>query len=82
MGPSAGVVVVVVIVVIVRNNVRQSCDSRTVSPRIIKFYRNLYTRPVYKRTGYEVTMYLRSEVIGVRKRAENDACDGFNIESP
>ena len=33
-------------------------------------------------TGYDVTMYFRSEVIDFRKRANNNASDGFNLESP
>ena len=40
------------------------------------------TGGVYKDNGYDVTIYFRSEVIGVRKTAENDASEGFNLESP
>ena len=32
---------------------------------------NLHTRRVYNHTGYDYTMYFRSEVIGVRKTADN-----------
>ena len=43
---------------------------------------NLHTSRVYNHTGYDVTMYFRSGVIDVRKRAENDNSDGYNLESP
>ena len=43
--------------------------------------KNLHTGRFYNRTGYEVTIYFRSEVIDVRKTSENDASDGFNLES-
>ena len=62
--------------------VRQSYISRMVLPRITKFYTNFHTRRFYKRAGYVTTMYFRSEVIDVRKRDENDASDGFYLESP
>ena len=62
-GPSAGIVVVVV-----RHRVRQSCISRTVCPRINKFYTTLHTRRVYKTTGYDVTDYFRSEAAPKKKR--------------
>ena len=32
---------------------------------------NLHTRRIYNHAGYDVTMYFRSEVIGVRKWAES-----------
>ena len=41
----------------------------------------LHTRRVYNHTGNNFTMYFRSEVIDVRKRAESDAYGGFNLES-
>ena len=62
---------VVVVVYVVRNKVRQSYISRTVRPRIIKFCANLCTRLVHNHTGYDVTMYFRSEVIEHRKTADN-----------
>ena len=37
---------------------------------------------VYSHTGYDVIIHFRSEVIDVRKKAENDASGGFNPESP
>ena len=43
---------------------------------------NLHTDRVYNRTGYDDTIYFRSEVIGVRKTSENYASDVFNLESP
>ena len=43
---------------------------------------NLHTRRVYNHTRYGVTKYFRSEVIDVRKTAENDSSDSFNLESP
>ena len=50
---------------------RQSYISRTVWPTIIKFCENLHTCRLYNHTGYDVTLYFRSEVIGVRKTADN-----------
>ena len=41
---------------------KQSYISRTVWPRIIKFYANLHIRRFYNRAGYDVTTYFRSEV--------------------
>ena len=38
-------------------------------------------RRACNRTWHEVTMYFRPEVIDVRKRAENDASDGFGSNS-
>ena len=60
---------------------RQSYISKTVWPRITKFYVNIRSRQIYNQTWYDVTMYFRSEVIDVRKRAVNDVFDGFNLES-
>ena len=37
--------------------------------------------PVDNNTGHDVTIYFRSEVIDVRKTAENDASDGFGSNS-
>jgi len=59
------------------DKVSQSYISRTVWPRITKFHLNLHAPGVYNSTGYDVTMCFRSEVIDVRKGAENDASDGF-----
>ena len=61
---------------------RKSYISGTVQPRITKFYTILHTHRVDNHTGYDVTICFRSEVIDVRKRADNDASDGFNPESP
>ena len=44
-------------------HLRQSCISRTVRPRITKFYTNLQIRRIYNHTGYDFTSYFRSEVI-------------------
>ena len=44
-------------------HLRQSYISRTVWPRITKFYTNLHTGRVYNHTGYDVTSYFWSEVI-------------------
>ena len=63
--------VVVVVVVVVRNKVRQSYISRTVLPRITKFYTHLHTHRVYNHTGHDVTRYFQSEVMDVRKTADN-----------
>ena len=51
-------------------------------PRITKFFMNLYTHWVYNHAGYDVTICFRSEVVDVRKRTENDASNGFSLESP
>ena len=68
--------------VIVHHKVKQSYISRMVSPRIAKFYMNLHTGQVYNHIGYDVTTYRRSEVIDVRKTAENAGSNGFgsNVE--
>ena len=57
----------------VLHKVRQSYISRTVWPCITNFYTN--------HAGEDVTSYFCLEVIQVRKTAENDASDDFNIES-
>ena len=44
-----------------------------------KVYANLHFGRVYNRTGYDVTIYYWSEVIDVRKAAENAAYDGFAV---
>ena len=49
---------------------------------ITKLYTKLHTGRVYNHTGYDVTIYFLSEVIGVRRTAENDASDLYNLESP
>ena len=69
-------------VVVVRHNVRQSYISRTVWTRITKCYTNLHIGQFYNHTRYDITIYIRPEVIDVRKTAENYACDGFNLDSP
>ena len=71
----------VVVVVAVRNKVRLSYISRTVCSKITTFYVKIHNRRAYNHTGYDVTTYFRSAVIDVRKRAENDAFGGFNLES-
>ena len=43
---------------------------------------SLHTSQIYNYTGHDITMRFRSEVIDVRKRAENDPSNGFNLESP
>ena len=44
-------------------HLRQSHSSTTVSPRITQFYTNLQTSRVHNHTRYDVTNYIRSEVI-------------------
>ena len=42
-----------------------------------ELYANLQTGRVYNHTGYDVSMHFRSEVMDVRKTAENAESDGF-----
>ena len=53
--------------VVVLHKVRQSYISRTVWPRVSKFYMNLHnhTGQVYSRARYDVNNYFLSEVINV-----------------
>ena len=41
--------------------------SRTVWPRITKFFTNLQTSRVYNHTGYDVTNYFRSEATAIKQ---------------
>ena len=49
--------------VFVRREISPSNISRTVWPRITKFYTDIYTDIVYSPTGHRVIIYFRSEVI-------------------
>ena len=70
------------VVVVVRHKLRQLYISRRVWHGTTKFYRSLQTGRTYNHTGYDVTIYFQSEVIGVWKTVENDASDLFNVDSP
>ena len=48
---------------IVRHEMSSSNISKTVWPRITKFYRYIHTDIAYRRTGYDVIIYVLSEVI-------------------
>ena len=50
-----------------RTIARHSYISRTLWPRITKFYANLHTRRVYNHTGYDVTNYFRSEATATKQ---------------
>ena len=52
-------------------------SSRTVWPRITKFYTDIHTGSLYGHTGYDVTSYFRSEVIPKKKTVKNAASDSF-----
>ena len=45
---------------IVRHETSSSNISKTVRPRIAKFYVNIHTDIVYSHTGYDVIIYFRS----------------------
>ena len=72
------------VVLVVRHKVSKSHISRTVWSGITKVYRNLHIGWVYNRTGYDITIYFRPEVIGVevvylRSRISRES---FQLESP
>ena len=52
----------------VRHEISFSNISKTVCPRIIKFYVNIHTDIVYIRTGYDIIIYFQSEVTGENSR--------------
>ena len=64
-----------------RHKMRQSYISRTVWRRITEFYVNINTGQLYNQTQQDITSYFQSESVDVPKMAENDACEGFNLES-
>ena len=70
------------VVVAVRQKVRLSYISITVWPRITTFYKNRHTGRIYKSTGQTVTVPFMSEVISVRKTAENDASTAPTYNHP
>ena len=60
----------------VRHEISSSNISKTVRPRITKFYGDIHTDIVYSHTGYDVIIYFQSEVIGEnsRWRTEENSC--------
>ena len=56
----------------VRSFVRHEISSwniwKTIWPRITKFYRHIHTDILYSHTGYDVTIYFRSEAIRENSR--------------
>ena len=50
-------------IMFVRREINSSNMSKTIWPRITKFYRDIHTNIVYSHTGYEAIIYFRSKII-------------------